>query len=190
MLSKEKIISTFVNWLPLGVAITVLAGTVYLVEQQNLRIGANDPQIQIAEDTAAELADGKQPQSFDSAVKVDLSSSLAPFIILYDNSGRPQVSSVQLEGKIPTVPAGVFTDAQAKGELRFTWQPKAWIRNAVVIKHYNGTQSGFVLAGRSLREVEKREDALLLDVSLGLAAALILSFLTSFSLQSFKKGKV
>jgi hypothetical protein len=45
--------NTFLRWLPLAVAITILAGLVYATVQQSLRQGANDPQIQLAEDTAA-----------------------------------------------------------------------------------------------------------------------------------------
>lgn len=40
------------------------------------------------------------------------------------------------------------------GENRLTWQPREGVRIAAVIVFY---QDGFVLAGRSLREVEIRE---------------------------------
>jgi hypothetical protein len=43
-------------WLPLAAAVTMLSGLVYIAVQQNMRIGANDPQIQLAEDAARALA--------------------------------------------------------------------------------------------------------------------------------------
>ena len=41
------------KWLPLAIATAGLCALVYLTEQQSLRMGANDPQIQMAEDAAA-----------------------------------------------------------------------------------------------------------------------------------------
>ena len=43
------------SWLPLAVAIIIMSGLVYVVAQQNYRLTANDPQIQIAQDIAAAL---------------------------------------------------------------------------------------------------------------------------------------
>ncbi len=42
-------------WLPLAIVITALSGFIYLVGQQNLRMSANDPQIQLSEDTANQI---------------------------------------------------------------------------------------------------------------------------------------
>jgi hypothetical protein len=47
---------------------------------------------------------------------------------------------------------------RSHGEDRVSWQPEPGVRIAAVIIRYQGAQSGFVLAGRSLREVEVRED--------------------------------
>jgi hypothetical protein len=44
------------------------------------------------------------------------------------------------------------------GQDRVTWQPEPGVRIAAVVVRYQGAQPGFVLAGRSLREVEVRED--------------------------------
>ncbi|MEK7161684.1 MAG: hypothetical protein AAB729_03270, partial [Patescibacteria group bacterium] len=46
------------SWLPLAVAIIIMSGLVYVVAQQNYRLTANDPQIQIAQDIAAALNKG------------------------------------------------------------------------------------------------------------------------------------
>lgn len=49
------------TWLPMAVVITVLAGLVYLNIQQAYRLGADDPQIQMAEDGASALAAAEAP---------------------------------------------------------------------------------------------------------------------------------
>ncbi|MBN9387250.1 MAG: hypothetical protein J0I20_04290 [Chloroflexi bacterium] len=90
-----------------------------------------------------------------------MATSLAPYLIIYDNSGKPLAASVELGGAIPEVPAGVFSDLGAQDQKRFTWQPENGVRSAAVLTRYSGKTSGYVLAGRSLREVEKRENSLL-----------------------------
>ena len=46
------------HWLPLAVLTFAFCGLVYLAVQQDLRIGANDPQIQMAEDIASAITGG------------------------------------------------------------------------------------------------------------------------------------
>src|SRR4051812_19741980 len=93
----------FLYWLPVALIITVLSGLVYVAVQQNFRQSANDPQIQMAEDAAAALEAGAQPQAVVGTGKVDMARSLAPFLIVYDDQGQPLAASVQLNGQIPTV---------------------------------------------------------------------------------------
>jgi hypothetical protein len=145
------------HWLPLAAVTTLLCGLVYLVVQQSLRWGANDPQIQMAEDGAADLAAGGTPESLLPVAQVEISNSLAPFMVIYKDTGEPLASSGLLHGTIPLLPSGVFDYTRQKGEDRVSWQPEPGVRIAAVVVAYNGTQPGFVLAGRSLREVEKRE---------------------------------
>jgi hypothetical protein len=106
---------------------------------------------------------------------------------MYDQAGKPVAGSGELNGKLPTLPEGVFKYAKNKGEDRITWQPEKGIRSAIVVVSYNSpnAQGGFVMAGRSLREVEKREHqltvrvALLWIISLGILWGLVnfLSFM-------------
>ena len=140
--------------------------------QQALRHSANDPQIQMAEDTASLLSTNQLVQTVLPKNAVDIGKSLAPYIIIYDTNGNVIASSATLHGQTPRLPPGVFTDARQK-ELRFTWQPEEEVRSAVVIINYN---NGFVLAGRSLREVENREDHLTKEVFGVWALAIIISF--------------
>lgn len=150
-----------VKWLVcFWIVITGFCGLTYTTVQQNYRQGANDPQIQIAEDTASKLSSNDSVESVVPKEKVDISKSLAPFVIVFDLNGKPVTGSAILNGKIPTPPVGVFEYAKKFGENRLTWQPQENVRIASVIVPYSGKEQGFVLAGRSLREVEKREEKL------------------------------
>ncbi|MGE5392421.1 MAG: hypothetical protein ACM3NH_01630 [Candidatus Saccharibacteria bacterium] len=162
-------------WLPLAVIITVVFGTVYAVVQQNYRMNANDPQIQIVQDVSDLLATGQDPQNAIPQSTVDVSRSLAPFIIVFDDKGTATGSSVTIGTDKPVPPAGVFDKARTKGENRFTWQPQKGVRIAAVLAHYEGSKPGFVLVGRSLREVERRESMLLLQVAVAWAVSIIVS---------------
>jgi hypothetical protein len=167
------------HWLLSAVIITGLIFLIYAAAQQVLRLGADDPQIQMAEDIAAKLADGVPVRNVVPAEQVNIASSLAPYVIVFDNSGRPIASSAQLDSHIPTIPAGVFDYVRYNGEDRFTWQPQPGVRSAVVVTRFTGPASGFVLAGRSLREVEKREDGIELILFAGWIGMLITTFFAS-----------
>ena len=145
------------HWLPLAVVIVLLCGLVYLTVQQSLRMGANDPQIQMAEDAATSLAAGGAPVSNLPITQLDISTSLAPFLVVYSDQGKPLASSGLLNGAAPLLPTGIFDYTRQKGEDRVSWQPESGVRVAAVVVAYGGSHPGFVLAGRSLREVEIRE---------------------------------
>ncbi len=142
------------RFLPFAVVISAFCLLAYLTAQQVYRQGANDPQIQMAEDAADALADGQSAQAIVPAAKISVSKSLAPFLIVYDADGQEVASSVVLlDGQTPGLPAGVLDATRSMGENRVTWQPRAGVRIAAVIVAY---KDGFVLAGRSLREAESR----------------------------------
>ena len=142
------------KWLPLGIATAGLCALVYLTVQQSLRMGANDPQIQMAQDAASQLNAGASVESVVPSTKVELADSLAPFVIVFDKSGKVLASSATLHGAIPTYPAGVLEYVRQNGQDRVTLQPETGVRMATVVAAY---QNGFVVAGRSLTEIEKRE---------------------------------
>jgi hypothetical protein len=149
--------NTLKFWLPLAAVTTLLCGLVYLVVQQSLRWGANDPQIQMAEDAATALYAGGIPESMLPAGHVEISTSLSVFMVIYNDKGEPLVSSGFLHGNAPLLPPGIFDYTRQNNQDRVTWQPESGVRIAAVVVAYGGAQPGFVLAGRSLREVEKRE---------------------------------
>lgn len=157
--------------------ITLIFGTIYAAVQQDYRQSANDPQIQIAEDTVASLERGARPQPVPLASQLDISKTLSPFIIIYSATGTPMFATAQLGGKEPTLPEGVLSYTEDHGENRLTWQPQDDVRIAAVIKT---STAGYVLVGRSLREIEKRESELSLQVLLGWLASVIIILLSYF----------
>ncbi len=146
------------RWLPLAVAATVLAGTSFLIGQQMLRTGANDPQVQLAEDAAARLQAGASPADVIPANETDIATSLAPWVIVYglDRKPLPGADSATLDGKPADYPTPVFDNVPLGGPRdQVTWQPRPGVRAATVVVSFKG---GWVVAGRSLRLVEERED--------------------------------
>ena len=144
-------------WLPFAVTITAFCALTYATVQQSYRQGANDPQIQMAEDSVDALADGKTVETVVTADKVSVAKSLAPFLIAYDREGKVTASSVTLDGQTPELPNGVLASTMKLGENHITWQPKDGVRIAAVIVSY---ENGYMLAGRNIREVEVRESQL------------------------------
>ncbi len=150
------------RWLPLAFVATVLSALVYAGVQQNFRQSANDPQLQIVQDASDYLSAGNDPHLLASGQQINLSTSLYPFLVAYSSARQPVVSSGQLNNQTPELPSGIFDNVDKKGEQRFTWEPQNGVRIAAVVRKYQApnNQSGYILVGRSLREIEKREDQL------------------------------
>ena len=159
-------------WVPLAAAVTGLCLLVEVTVQQSYRSALNDPQIQLAEDAAALAANGIDPHSLVPPEPINIARSLAPYLVIYDDAAQPIAASGLLSGVPPQPPPGVFAAARARGENRVSWQPRADVRSAVVVRHFSGEASGFVLAGRNMREVEARETNLRRIVLLGWGALL------------------
>ena len=166
MFGKSVLVQVVKRFAPYVIVVTILCGLIYVASQQNLRQGANDPQIQMAEDIAQKMEAGIAISDLALPENIDVSKSLAPFLIVFSESGNPIASSAELQGKTPIPPNGVFAFTKEYGEDRITWQPAPDTRIAAVIIYYAGKNSGFVLAGRNLREIERREDRLTLYASL------------------------
>jgi hypothetical protein len=176
-------IKIFKYWLLLALVICGMSLLMYTTSQQVLRQGANDPQIQIAEDNAAQLAQGAQATTLVGSQTVDMGSSLATWVMVFDDNGQVLSSTARLNGQIPTMPGGFLQQARSSGEYRVTWQPQEGVRSALVVTRFQGTaESGFVVVGRSLREAEIRENNVLLIDVLGCAGILGVSFLATMVL--------
>src|SRR5476649_1187758 len=156
--SVVPVVRFLLTYILLASGLTLL---VYSAVQQGYRQSANDPQIQMAEDTATALSRGTSAASL-MPKDIDISTSLAPFLIVTDDSYHILASSGHLGGQVVLPPTGAFVAARTSlgkdttrpGENRITWQPTSSVREAAVIVHYNG---GYVIAARSLRAGEIRE---------------------------------
>ncbi len=175
-------------WLPFVIVSTVLCGLVYLSVQQNYRMSANDPQIQIAEDIATGFQTGMtSPQAFVSPYKIDMANSLGTFVMIFDKNRNNVASNVQVDGKTPSLPKGVFDYVDKRGENRFTWQPKPGVRSAVVVVSYKDQkEQGYILVGRSMREVEIREENLTKMIFVFWLVSLIGTYIPLFLLRKTK----
>jgi hypothetical protein len=158
-------------WLPIAAATTGLTVIVYGAVQQNLRLTTDDPQVALAQRTAARLDAGTPPAAAVPAEQVDLARSLDPFVLVFDTSGHVLASSATLHSQVPDYPMGVFDTVRARGEDRVTWQPENGVRNATVAVAWQG---GFVIAGRSLRLTEQHIDQIGLVVGAGWLGTLTL----------------
>ncbi len=177
MISKIK------HFVPIVIIITAFCGLIYVAVHQNYRQSANDPQIQMSEDDATVLESGTKASDLLGKTEVDPSKSLSPFAIVFNDQGQPQSSQAVIDGRIPVPPAGVFDYVKAHHQERFTWEPKPNVRIAAIVTKYEGAAPGFVLAGRSIREVENREDLLTKETGAVWIATLVIAF---FATMMFK----
>ncbi len=160
----------------LAVICTVLALAISASIQQVQRQDANDPQIQMVRDASSLLEHGA---TFDAALpanRVDAASSLTPFLIIYDDAGKPVASSASLDGQVPAPPPGVFEYVRQHTEDWITWQPRPGVRLASIVKRVAGPHPGFVLAARSLQQVEARKHVVGNLMTLGWAVTMALLF--------------
>lgn len=158
--------NTAISYLFFIAIITAVSGVIYVSVQQVYRTGADDPQLQIANEINLKLRDGKSVDNFFSDT-IDISQSLSPFVSLYDEAGQPLRSSGFLNGKPPVLPEGVFDFTKTHGEHRVTWQPADGVRMAMVLLSSNSSPIRFIAAGRSLTEVEAREHNLITIIFFG-----------------------
>jgi energy-converting hydrogenase Eha subunit F len=169
----NKLKNIFRVWVAFAAVIAAFSGLAYITVQQSERQAANDPQIQMAEDTAAALDGGATVDSVIPKAQVEMSTSLAPFVVVYDTNGNPTASSGLLNGQMPDYPKGALDSAKGSRENRVTWQPNATVRIASVVVPFKG---GSVMAGRNMREVEKRESLTEMYAGLTGLLALIATF--------------
>jgi hypothetical protein len=129
----------------------------YIVMQQTIRHSANQPQRQMADD-AVRMYLTRDHVSTSCSPCTDLSTSLQPFTIAYDENLKVINSDAVLNGVVPTPPPGVFENARRWGGNELSWQPRRDVRLAIVVRHFTGAHySGFVLVGRSLATAEQGE---------------------------------
>jgi ABC-type nickel/cobalt efflux system permease component RcnA len=178
-MNKSKVSSlAFGLWLPLALSLTLITGFAFLAVQQNYRMSANDPQVQITHDAMQDLSQVPDLNQLAGAFnKIDISKVYNSFIVVYDEKGKPVAGNGYLNDQLPSLPANTLATTKNKGETRFTWQPNKSLRFAAVVTYFKGQQSGFIMAGRSLAETEKRIKMTGLAALIAWLAALLLSYL-------------
>lgn len=180
---------TIIIWIPFFTVITLLSGLLYVAIQQDLRLSANDPQIQIAQDSANSLSAGINPLDLIPSQKIDISRSLATFMIIYNNKYQVIASSATLNGSTPKIPNGVLSYTKSNNEDRFTWQPVGSVRIAAVSQRYDGDGGGYVLVGRSMKEIENRIDNISHDIFFGWFITSICTLLSIYMVSKFTDNK-
>ena len=163
---------------------TILFGTIYVVAQQLDRLGANDAPLRLASQVAAELREG-QTTTVDAQPHVDLSRSLAPFVVVEDAQGRASDGSGFLKGTLVSLPTGVLASAGKSGQDNVTWQPSPGLRFATVTLRV-GDQ--FVSAGQSLKPSEDRDGTVRLLVGFGWLVSMLVFAAVWFGLYRFRVG--
>ncbi|TXN32472.1 hypothetical protein [Lacisediminihabitans profunda] len=157
-------------WLAGAVVLTALFGSLYIALQQGERLGADDAPARLASQVASELRGGYR--SALSPRTVDLSSSLAAFVIVYDSGDRPVSGNGELDGRLASVPRGVLDDTRRDRSVHHvTWQPGPGLRFSTVEV---AVGQRVVLAGQSLAPTEARIDSLGLLIAAGWAGTMVL----------------
>jgi hypothetical protein len=163
---------------------TVLFGTIYVVAQQLDRLSANDAPLRLASQVASEVREG-QTTTLDAQPHVDLSRSLAVFVVVEDTQGSATAGSGFLDGNLVSLPTGVLGSAAKSGQDNVTWQPRAGLRFATVTLKV-GDQ--FVTAGQSLEPSEDRDGTIQLLVGFGWLVSMLVLGGTWFWLYRVRLG--
>lgn len=183
-MTKSKISNLALGlWLPVALTAILLTGFSYWSVQQNYRLNANDPQAQMATEAIKDLSQVEDLNLIGGSLgKIDITQTANPFLVVYDDSGKPVIGNGYLNDQLPELPAGAFASAKKMPDHRFTWQPKNGLRFAAVLKHYTGAQNGFILTARSLSETDKRISMLTKGAGAALLLVLIVSYIWSLML--------
>jgi hypothetical protein len=177
-MTKKVLCQTFNAWLPFVIIIVIFSGLAYGTVQQVYRQSANDQLFQVVENITNNINQGQPISQIVPAQGVtDLASTILPFALVYDATSTEIGSSVLLDGKNPTVPAGMLAAAKDRGQLVETWQAAPGVREAVVVKYLSGAQSGYLVVGRSLKQTEILENQTLLMSEIAGIIALVLTFI-------------
>ena len=159
------------NWLGYAAVVTLLCLIVYGAVQQSFRQSANDLQFQMAKDVVTAINQGADPKSLTGTQRLDLASTLSPYVLIYDGNGNPVGNNITLNGQIPKPPAGALNEARSNGTSSVTWQPGPEIRQATVMM---AARKGYlVVAGRSLQNTEDHIDRLGTMVLLGWIVSMV-----------------
>ena len=163
------------------IIITIIFGTLYSSFCYFLRASANDPQIQYAEDSAIKLNEGIDPLMVNLGAPFDIKQTLGIFTAIYDAEGKPISSNAILNGITPVPSINIFDEVREKGESRMTWEPEKGERFAIVARSFSfENNAGFIVIGKSLREIENRQNSIALIILLGWVLSMAGSIIYNF----------
>jgi hypothetical protein len=141
------------KWLGYAAVATLLCLIVYAAVQQCFRQSANDLPCQLAQDAVNAINKGTDPKLLTGTQALDLSSTISPYVLIYDANGNAIGNNITLDGRIPKPPAGALNAARSNGVNSVTWQPRPGVRQATVMM---AAHRGYlVVAGRSLQNTEE-----------------------------------
>ena len=178
-------LKALLKWLPLGVAISIIFGFIFISAQQVVRAEANSVIIDTARNAIEVLeADANVIDSINNGqeAKIDLAKSHKVFFIVYKEDKSVAASTAALDGKTPELPSGVLDNVKDKGTAKITWAPKKDARQAAVIYKVGGQNPGFLLVGRSLKDTDEIVTKLAWTAFAGWLIAIAASLLTKFIL--------
>jgi len=169
----NKYANVFKAWFGYAAIITLACGIIYVTVQQNFRLSANDPQIQMAQDAAIAIDKGADPKELAGTnAALELSQNLSPFLVVYDRSGNIIAGAATLNGKPLKIPQGVIDYILKNGRDAASWQPEPGVRQAMV-GFSTAKKDYIVVAGRSLAPTEERIGRLGEQVAFGWVLSVI-----------------
>ena len=172
----------FVHFVLPVMLITVIIGLIYICVQQSYRTAANDPQIQVSEDIASKLNEGKLIGNIIPQDTIDIAHSLSLFVAVFNAEAKTISSNGYLKGHMVQPPPGVFSYLNTHDDNEVTWQPVKGVRMALVIKKTNASPLAFVAAGRSLKQTELREYSLRITIIISWVICFILLLISTIAI--------
>lgn len=137
---------------------------------------------------AAKINVGQDPAKVIPTDNIEISKSVAPYLIVFDDNGKVLATNAKLNGQDPKIPQGVLDFTKANGQDRVSWQPAPDVRSAIIVTHFSNSKiSGSVVAGRSLREPEKRVEMLGAQVGLAYIVTMAATFFATLIFAETRK---
>jgi len=133
---------------------TVVLGTTYLVAERIDREGTDESILRLASQVVRELKSG-ETNTVEALARVDLATSVLPFVIVFDATDAPVAGTGYLDGELGTIPSHVLESARASGTHHAAWQPEPGLRFTTVEM---AVGPWVILAGQSLKPSEARTE--------------------------------
>jgi hypothetical protein len=150
---KLHLVKRLLPWCAALVITSLAFATIWIVALQFDRLAAVETPERLASQVAAEIRGG-QTSTIDAQPHVDLSRSLAAFVVVENAQGSATSGSGYLSNALVSLPTETLGRAAASGTAFDSWEPRPGLRFATVTVRV-GDQ--FVSAGQSLSPTESRD---------------------------------